>query len=461
MARFTKIVLIAVTALGAAPSFAKGPSMGHSNPSHAAAKMAAPVHINQSFNQAHSALTSPMLSGNPGASLKSANLGQNLGNLKASNQLNGKLPISGGPGAIAVTKPSPINNAANLRGSLPSGTAGRINHSGVANTVNNGSANNQSSVPPGPETSGVYTVAQADQPPTNTGDQSDNNSTDTSRQAPTPPTTPEVPEIITNRTYVIRPGIQYAGTVPITAGKTTSPTTGNGGVTVSNPPGGGSNPGGPPLTSSDPPRLVNNPSDPGTPPHLINNPSNPGGQPQLSNPPGPGLLPPHNSGQGGYLPPGSSITWGVELPPLEAEPLVVMGAAAPAIDLELVDVRLVDVGNIQANIGPRFRLFCRNNGTLEAPKFQISLMADLGKELTKTARLVTVDCVGIKPGQTQAIDVQLPVEVLKMTTANDQWPKPFDLLVAVADSDNRVPETNEDNNVLTLNRDAIKPLASK
>ncbi len=159
-------------------------------------------------------------------------------------------------------------------------------------------------------------------------------------------------------------------------------------------------------------------------------------------------------------PPANLISWGVELPLGPAEPVEVMGAAAPAIDLELVDIRLVDVGNIQANVGPRFRLFCRNNGKLEAPKFQINVMADLGKKLTPTAHLVTVECVGIKPGKTQAIDIQLPVGVLKMTTANDKWPKPFELLVAVANSDDSLLESNKDNNALARTRDAIKPLTA-
>ena len=118
------------------------------------------------------------------------------------------------------------------------------------------------------------------------------------------------------------------------------------------------------------------------------------------------------------------------------------------------------MGNTQANVGPRFRLFCRNNGTLEAPKFLVSVMVDAGKELTPAAHLVTVESVGIKPGKTQAIDVQLPVEVLKMTAVKDPWPKPFDLLVAIADSDNSLRETNKDNNVLLRTRDAIKPLSA-
>jgi hypothetical protein len=155
------------------------------------------------------------------------------------------------------------------------------------------------------------------------------------------------------------------------------------------------------------------------------------------------------------------IAPGIELDPIAAEPAEVMNAAAPAIDLEVIDIRLVDVGNLEQGTGPRLRVFCRNNGKLEAPKFLVSMMANVGKDLTSAAHLVTVESVGIKPGKTQAIDVQLPVGVLKMTSAKDKWPKPFEILAATADSDDSLRESNEDNNVLKLARDAIKPLDSE
>src|SRR5262249_5582766 len=143
------------------------------------------------------------------------------------------------------------------------------------------------------------------------------------------------------------------------------------------------------------------------------------------------------------------------------DPAEVKNAAAPSIDLELLDIRLVDAGSLTSGVGPRFRLFCRNNGTLEAPKFHVSVMADLGSVLSEKAHLVTVESVGIKPGKTQTVDVQMPLEVLKMTGANDRWARPFDLLGAMLDSDESLTETNEKNNTLVLTRDSIKPLAAE
>jgi hypothetical protein len=156
----------------------------------------------------------------------------------------------------------------------------------------------------------------------------------------------------------------------------------------------------------------------------------------------------------------ATVAPGLELPPAPVQPTEYLNAAAPSIDLELVDIRLVDAGSISNGVGPRFRLFCRNNGLLEAPKFRISVMADLGKELTEKAHQVTVESVGIQPGKTQTVDVQMPVEVLKMTTANDHWARPFELLGATLDSDNSLIETDKSNNALVLTRDAIKTMTA-
>jgi hypothetical protein len=143
------------------------------------------------------------------------------------------------------------------------------------------------------------------------------------------------------------------------------------------------------------------------------------------------------------------------------QPKEYMNVAAPAIDLELVDIRLVDAGSLSDGVGPRFRLFCRNNGTLEAPKFHVSVMANLGSALSEKAYLVTVESVGIKPGKTQTVDVQMPPEILKMKGSQDHWPRPFDLLGAMLDSDESLTETNEKNNTLVLTRDSIKPVAGE
>ncbi len=265
-----------------------------------------------------------------------------------------------------------------------------------------------------------------------------------------------------------------------------------------NPPNQGVDPGGPPNVQPGNPgnggfHVINPPNqgiDPGGPPS---------GQPRPHNPEPPHRRPPHDGGDhdrnpvdggdiGGDISigvavddrpaaaiiavedpapvvvaderpaPASVVAPGVELPPAAEEPVEYKNAAAPSIDLEMVDIRLVDVGSLENNAGPRLRLFCRNKGTTAAPKFHVSVLADVGTKFTKRAQLVTVECPGVDAGDTQAIDVQLPAAALKMTSGNDRWPKPFDLVAAIADSDNRLQETDKDNNVLTIARSEINPL---
>lgn len=129
------------------------------------------------------------------------------------------------------------------------------------------------------------------------------------------------------------------------------------------------------------------------------------------------------------------------------------------LDIELTDVRLVDAGNFAQKTGPRFRLYYRNSGTVNVPKFNVTVMVDAGLKLTESAEIVTVEAVGLKPGKVQSIDVRLPVEVLTMGTDKDGKPAGFGILAAMLDSDESLDETDEENNVLMLARDEIKSAA--
>ena len=175
---------------------------------------------------------------------------------------------------------------------------------------------------------------------------------------------------------------------------------------------------------------------------------------------GSGSSPSSGGGDAGSAPPADSGS--VESPGAEsvatttAEPVV--PAEGQELDIELTDVRLVDAGNLEQKTGPRFRLTYRNKGAVEVPKFHVTVAVDAGDTLTETAEIVTVEAVGLKPGKSQMVDVRLPVEVLKMTTDKSGKTTPFALLVAVLDSDESLDETNEENNVMVLARQEIKPI---
>ena len=57
------------------------------------------------------------------------------------------------------------------------------------------------------------------------------------------------------------------------------------------------------------------------------------------------------------------------------------------------------------------------------------------------------------------VDVRLPVSVLKMIPERSKA-KPFETFEIFVDADERLSETDEENNILLLSRDAIKPLQS-
>lgn len=129
-----------------------------------------------------------------------------------------------------------------------------------------------------------------------------------------------------------------------------------------------------------------------------------------------------------------------------------------ALDVELIAVRLVEEGSLSRKTGPRYRLFYRNAGNVEVPRFHATVAVDIGEKVTEKAEVVTVEAVGLKPGKTQTVDVRLPVEVLTMGIDYEGHPAAFNALVALIDSDDDLAETNEENNILVLSRDKIQSI---
>jgi hypothetical protein len=215
----------------------------------------------------------------------------------------------------------------------------------------------------------------------------------------------------------------------------------------------------------------------------------PGEHPILVSPPAPGIRIPVNGpvgngstnigiflGQISSLLPSSADAGVVAARVEEVVPVETVAGASPAsssaatpaaatetqakdvLDLELTDVRLVDAGSLERNVGPRFRLYYRNAGTIEAPRFHVGVAVDLGDKVTEKAELVTVEAVGVKPGKSQSVDVRLPVEVLKMAIDYEGRPTAFNAFVALIDSDNDLAESNETNNLLVVSRAKILPV---
>ena len=137
-------------------------------------------------------------------------------------------------------------------------------------------------------------------------------------------------------------------------------------------------------------------------------------------------------------PPVTNVTVVNPLPPLPAQPALVEG-----IDLELVDLRLVDIGDPAKNLGPRYRVTYRNRGTLPAGNFQVMLLASSDGTPKPGLPSGSAEVAGVAPGQLLTADVRLTMtpDISTLTS----------LIVAV-DSASQILETEEANNVAVIDR---------
>jgi hypothetical protein len=141
---------------------------------------------------------------------------------------------------------------------------------------------------------------------------------------------------------------------------------------------------------------------------------------------------------GGYCPPTAHIT-------VIEQPLVVQTLPA-SIDLQIVDVRIVDVGDAAHNRGPRYRIVFTNVGTVATGNFQLMAMASRDGAPKPAAPAATAEVVTLAPGEVASVDVRLPLSADLSTMG---------ALIVVIDSAVEITETDEQNNVLILDRTKI------
>lgn len=132
--------------------------------------------------------------------------------------------------------------------------------------------------------------------------------------------------------------------------------------------------------------------------------------------------------------------------PISAPPVVV--GAPGAGDLELVDVGMLS--DATGEQGPLYQVTVRNNGSIDAEQFRVSLVAVLG-EISEDSPSVTINVEGIAAGETATLQIQLPTAVMALG-AEGADPAPFDTMVVAIDSFDELVESNELNNVATLKR---------
>jgi len=131
------------------------------------------------------------------------------------------------------------------------------------------------------------------------------------------------------------------------------------------------------------------------------------------------------------LPVVASGTWAdVERPVLAAE----------QVDLQLLAVRFVDPGHPEEKLGPRYRVWFRNNG--QQP---VNAALQRGGLRRNDNRLVAglpqagVRVTSVEAGETQSVDLRLPADVYAMGRDATGNPAPFATLYALVDANRECP----------------------
>ena len=128
------------------------------------------------------------------------------------------------------------------------------------------------------------------------------------------------------------------------------------------------------------------------------------------------------------------------------------------LDLQLLAVRFVDNGHPSQELGPRYRVWFRNNGpdTVNTP-FNILLIASNdsspGNQLPQSG--VVFD--RLEPNVIKSVDIRLPFAANQMFTSPDGYQLPFNFLHVLVDSHRQVQETDLTNNGSVIARTEVLP----
>ncbi|MEK6258431.1 MAG: hypothetical protein AABP62_07395 [Planctomycetota bacterium] len=142
-------------------------------------------------------------------------------------------------------------------------------------------------------------------------------------------------------------------------------------------------------------------------------------------------------------------TW-VDVPPVVVD---------SGTDLQLLATRFVDNGHPDQNLGPRYRVWLRNNGPLAATTpFNVVLVAANDPvpvpDLPQAGAVVN----GIEAGEIQSVDIRLPLAANRLAVTPEGQRIPFGYLHVLVDSHRDLAESNESNNGSVVARNDILPV---
>jgi len=118
-------------------------------------------------------------------------------------------------------------------------------------------------------------------------------------------------------------------------------------------------------------------------------------------------------------------------------------------DLQLLAVRFVDGGHPEKKLGPRYRMFLRNNGKSLDRTFHVMAMVAKGNTPSSDLPRGGAKVEGLEAGKTLAVDVRLPFEAVNPELS---------MLHVLVDSHREISEAFEDNNGAVLAREDVLPV---
>jgi hypothetical protein len=129
------------------------------------------------------------------------------------------------------------------------------------------------------------------------------------------------------------------------------------------------------------------------------------------------------------------------------------------VDLQLLATRFVDPGHPEQQLGPRFRVWFRNNSPFAINQpFNVLLIASTDANAYAGLPEAGVRISGMAAGETQSVDIRLPFAANVMGRDSQNHAVPFSYLNVLVDSHNELSEVFEDNNGATLVRGDILPV---
>lgn len=150
------------------------------------------------------------------------------------------------------------------------------------------------------------------------------------------------------------------------------------------------------------------------------------------------------------LPVATCGTW------VDVEPVIIQEAS---MDLQLLAVRFVDNGHPEQNLGPRFRVWVRNNSQIQITS-PFSVLALASNDANADASLPQAGVVvpSMDIGEVRPVDIRLPLQANRLGITPEGHKVPFNYLHVLVDSHQQVTEVNEANNGAVIARTDILPV---